>query len=222
MTRLWFWYLDYWYVAWHQWRALFIRRVPAAFAEGDRAPVLLVPGVWEPWYLLRGIGRRLNAAGHPVHVVREIGYNRASVADVTALARAYLERVGLEHVVVVAHSKGGLVGKRLLSTPRVDRLVAIATPFSGSVYADFLPGRTLAEFRPTNAALVELAGDVASNARIVSIYPEFDPHIPGGSALEGAVNIVIPTTGHFRILGDERVARAVESALESSSEPGVE
>ena len=67
--------------------------------------------------------------------------------------------------------------------------------------------------RPDNAALLELAADVASNARIVSIYPVFDPHIPGGSALDGAVNIPIATTGHFRILGDERVIRAVETAL---------
>lgn len=220
--RLWLWYLDYWFVAWQQWRALFIRRVPDAFAHGDRAPVLLVPGVWEPWYLLRDVGRRLNAAGHPVHVATAIGYNRASVADVTAVALSYLDEHDLSGVVVVAHSKGGLVGKGLLATARVDRLVAIATPFSGSVYANYLPGRTLGEFRPTNETLLALAADVASNARIVSIYPSFDPHIPGGSALEGAVNIEIPATGHFRILGDERFLRAVEGALESSSEPGVE
>ncbi|MDO7882239.1 esterase/lipase family protein [Salinibacterium soli] len=214
MTRYWLWSLDYWYVAWHQWRALFIRRVPDSFSNGDSAPVLLIAGVWEPWYFLRGVGRRLNRAGHPVHVAREIGYNRASVADVAAIAGDYLDAHGLEHVVVVAHSKGGLVGKRLLAHPRVERLIAIATPFSGSVYANYLPGRALREFRPSNDALLELAADVASNARIVSIYPAFDPHIPGGSALEGAVNIEIPTTGHFRILSDERVLRAIETALE--------
>ncbi|MGX5680170.1 esterase/lipase family protein [Schumannella luteola] len=214
MRRLWLWYLDYWYVVWYQWRGLFVRRLPAAFALGDRAPVLLIAGVWEPWYFLRGIGRRLSAAGHPVHVVPEIGYNRASVAEVADTAGAYLDAHHLEHVVIVAHSKGGLVGKRLLAHPRVDRLIAIATPFSGSVYANFLPGRTLREFRPTNDALLELAADVASNARIVSIYPSFDPHIPGGSALDGAVNIEIPTTGHFRILSDPQVVRAVEGALE--------
>lgn len=220
MRRLWLWYLDYWYVAWHQWRGLFIRRVPESFAAGGLAPVLLLAGVWEPWYFLRGIGRRLSAAGHPVHVVREIGYNRASVAEVARIAEAYLEREDLRHVVIVAHSKGGLVGKRLLSSGRVARLVAIATPFAGSVYANYLPGRTLSEFRPTSAALLELAGDIASNARIVSIYPAFDPHIPGGSALEGAVNIEIPTTGHFRILGDERVLSAVEAAVGGRPRPG--
>lgn len=46
MRRLWLWYLDYWYVAWHQWRGLFIRRVPESFARGEGAPVLLIAGVW--------------------------------------------------------------------------------------------------------------------------------------------------------------------------------
>lgn len=222
MRRLWLWALDYGYVTWQQWRALFVRQVPEAFARGDREPVLLIQGVWEPWYLMRGVGERLSAAGHPVHVVREIGYNRATVVEVARLALAYIEERDLERVVVVAHSKGGLVGKRLLGSPRVERLIAIATPFAGSVYADYLPVRTLREFRPTDAGLRELAADVASNARIVSIYPEFDPHIPGGSALDGAVNIQIPTTGHFRILADERVLSAVDGALRQRREPGVE
>ena len=67
MRKLWGWYLDYWFVAWWQFRALFSRRVPEAFARGERAPVLLIAGVYEPWYFLRRIGRRLNDAGHPVH-----------------------------------------------------------------------------------------------------------------------------------------------------------
>jgi hypothetical protein len=30
----------------------------------------------------------------------------------------------------------------------------------------------------------------------------FDPHIPETSRLEGAQNIILPTVGHFRPLGD--------------------
>lgn len=225
MRRLWFWYLDYWYVGWLQVRALLSRRVPDEFSRGDRAPVLLIAGVWEPWYFLRGIGRRLSDAGHPVHVVPEIGYSRASVADVAALALAYLDARDLTDVIVVAHSKGGLVGKYLLAaTPRVDRLVAVATPFSGSIYANYLPTRALREFRPTAESLLTLAANRAVNARITSIYPSFDPHIPGGSALDGAVNVEIPTTGHFRILSDPAVVAAVDRAVDGkrSSGPGVE
>lgn len=220
MMRLWYWYLDYWFVGWLQFRALFSRRVPAQFAEGSRDPVLLIAGVWEPWYFLRGIGERLNRAGHPVFVCTAIGYNRASIADVAALVDAFLVERDLRNVTILAHSKGGLVGKSVMAdTDRVDQLVAVATPFSGSTYANFMPTRALREFRPQDAGLLALAANLALNARITSIYPSFDPHIPGGSALEGAVNIEVATVGHFRVLADERVIAAVESAVERKNSP---
>lgn len=210
MRRLWGWYLDYWFVAWWQFRALFSRRVPASFAEGDRAPVLLIAGVYEPWYFLRRVGRRLNDAGHPVHVVDEIGYNRASIADAAALAARYLDLHDLRSVVLVAHSKGGLVGKHLLAdTDRVAALVAVATPFGGSSLARFIPVRTIRALGPLDESITTLGANLAVNSRITSIYGSFDPHIPGGSHLEGATNIELPIVGHFRLLADERVIDAV-------------
>jgi len=57
-----------------RWRAAAQRRhgVPEAWAGGTRHPVVLVPGVREPWQFLRGIGERLHEAGHSVHVVPEV------------------------------------------------------------------------------------------------------------------------------------------------------
>lgn len=213
MRRLWGWYLDYWFVAWWQFRALFSGRVPRAFAEGDRAPVLLIAGVYEPWYFLRRIGRRLNDLGHPVHVVGEIGYNRASIADAAALAARYLDLHDLRSVVLVAHSKGGLVGKHLLAdTDRVTSLVAVATPFGGSSLARFIPVRTIRALGPLDESITTLGANLAVNSRITSIYGSFDPHIPGGSHLEGATNIELPIVGHFRLLADDRVIDAVLSS----------
>ena len=88
--------------------------------------VFLIAGVWEPWYFLRGIAARLNAAGHPIYVARRFGYNNRSITDVAILACAYLEEKDLQGVTILAHSKGGLVGKQVMATtPRVDQLVAI-------------------------------------------------------------------------------------------------
>lgn len=216
IARLWGWYLDYWFVAWWQFRALFSSRVPRAFADGNRAPVLLIAGVYEPWYFLRRIGKRLNEAGHPVHVVGEIGYNRASIVDVATLASRYLERHDLRGVVLVAHSKGGLVGKQLMATTdRVVALVAVATPFGGSSLARFVPVRSIRAFDPLDSTITTLAANLALNSRITSIYPQFDPHIPGGSHLEGATNIELPIVGHFRLLADARVIEGIESAVAS-------
>ena len=216
IARLWGWYLDYWFVAWWQLRALFSSRVPRDFERGDRAPVLLLAGVYEPWYFLRRIGHRLNDAGHPVHVVGEIGYNRASIVDVAVLAARYLEEHDLRGVVLVAHSKGGLVGKQLMATTdRVAARVAVATPFGGSSLARLVPVRTIRAFDPRDVTITTLASNLALNSRITSLYPRFDPHIPGGSRLEGATNVEYPLVGHFRLLGDARVIEGIESAVAS-------
>lgn len=92
-------------------------------------------------------------------------------------------------------------------------LVAIGTPFSGSLYARYMLSRTLRHFSPDDAVLLSLKAQEDINSRVVSIYPEFDPHIPGGSALVGALNVEVPVSGHFRTLREETVLTAVEHAV---------
>ncbi len=187
-----------------RWRAVRARAVPAAFSVGDRRPVLILPGVYETWHFLRPVADALNADGHPVHVLPQLGWNRRPIPATAAdVARVLIERE-LRDAVIVAHSKGGIVGKHLLAIDdterRIERVIAIASPFSGSSMARLLPVRGLREFLPDDALLRRLAGERAANARITSIYPAFDPHVPQGSWLEGARNIELPVTGHFRIL----------------------
>ena len=217
IARGWFWFLDYVYVSWWQLRHVFSRGLPEGFELGDQAPVLLLPGVYETWQFLRPVADRLHAAGHQIHVVRELGYNRATVIDSAGVAQAYLDAHDLRGVILVAHSKGGLIGKHMMLVDdtggRIDRLVAVATPFGGSVYARYFLNRAIRAFAPNEPTLVMLAANAVANARITSIYGEFDPHIPAGSRLEGATNVQIPIMGHFRLLGDSRVQQAVDAAV---------
>lgn len=204
MRRVTAWMLDYLFVAWWQVRNLLARRVPVDYARGDGAPIVLLPGVYETWQFLRPVADRLNRDGHPVHVVRQLGYNRSSIPDAAATVARLLAERGLHGVILLAHSKGGLIGKHLMAIDdlegRVDRLLAINTPFRGSVYARYIPFRTIRAFSPTEPTLALLAGKLDPNTRITSIYSEFDPHIPGGSELAGAKNIRLPVLGHFRPL----------------------
>ena len=96
---------------------------------------------------------------------------------------------------------------------RIDRLVAIATPFGGSRYAKYMLDPTLRAFVPTHKTLRMLGANAEVNARIVSVYGEFDPNIPEGSELQGAANLSFAVRGHFRLLCDERVLAAVQAAL---------
>lgn len=203
-------------------RAVRDRAVPAAFAEGTLRPVVILPGIYESWHYLRPIAERLNAQGHPVHVILTLGLNRAPIPATAASVYARLVDLGLTDVALVAHSKGGIVGKHIMAVDdhadngeprRVDRLVAIASPFSGSAMARLVPNPELRVFLPKDPVIAALASELGVNARITSIYPTFDPHVPDGSRLEGARNVEVQVVGHFRILLQPAVFDAVADAL---------
>lgn len=184
---------------------------------GPRVPVVLVPGVYESWRFLRPLTEAVHRAGHPVHVVEELGYNSGEVPAMAAAVRRLVDARGLRAAAVLGHSKGGLIGKQLLVHHNADgvlrHLVAVNTPFSGSAYARYLPVGSLRVFTPGGPLLAQLAAEQVANAAITSIYSAVDPNIPGGSHLPGAANVEVDVVGHFRVLSDPRVQAAVLAAL---------
>lgn len=214
------WGQDYAYAGWRQARGLLSRTSPDSYtrpAHPRRPPVLLLPGVWETWRFLEPLARGLFAGGHPVHVVAPFGLNRGSVPDMADLAAAQLRDADLRGVVLVAHSKGGLIGKSVMGRTdvgdRVLGMVAINTPFSGSPYARLLPLRSIRTFLPDDEVLTALAAQRADHGRIVSVATCFDPHIPTGSELPGARNVRLATPGHFRSLTDPALLPLLEDEL---------
>jgi pimeloyl-ACP methyl ester carboxylesterase len=198
------------------------RATPARYAIGSERPVVILPGVFETWHFLRPIADELNRRGHPVHVMHVMGVNRHPIPATAALVARELAALDLHGVALVAHSKGGLIGKHLLAYDdpegRIDRLVAVATPFGGSRLARYAVGSTLRAFLPADPVIRSLADQRAVNARITSIYSRFDPNIPEGSRLEGATNVEIPMWGHFRILTAAPTLAAVVAAVERVDE----
>ncbi|WP_258058784.1 esterase/lipase family protein [Rathayibacter rathayi] len=211
------WIRDYAYaVAW-QARGILSRRAPDDYLDGDRRPIVVLPGIWETWSFLRPIIDPLHERGHPLHVLTGLGRNGRPVARTAEDVATYLAEHHLRDVVIVAHSKGGLVGKYVMTEldpeGRVDRMVAVSTPFGGSRYAPYLVLRSLRAFSPRDATTLLLSTRAGANARITSVFGLFDPHIPEGSMLEGAVNVRIETGGHFRILSDPETLAAVVTAV---------
>ena len=197
-----------------------VRRAPSKrYDSGELAPVLLLPGVYETWQFLRPVADRLNALGHPIHTLRGLGYNLLTIVASAELAQRYLDERNLTGVIIVAHSKGGLIAKHMMVSEdragRIDRLVAINSPFGGSTLADWAPVRTLRVFSPRNETVMTLAANHAANTRITSIYSRLDPLIPGGCELEGARNIRLSMVGHFRPLASPALFAEVESAVAS-------
>lgn len=244
------WVADYVYAARRQLAVLSFpwtigrpRPVPPTWRRGDPAlpEVYLIPGVYEHWTFLRPLGDALAAAGHRVAVVHGLGVNRRTIPSTADRLAEILARTPAPDAgrVLVAHSKGGLIGKHLLvSSGAAARaaaeaaaggdpaeaaaaatddgrplglvgLVAVATPFGGSRLARLFIVPSIRAFRPKDETILTLGRETSVNGRIVSVFGPWDPHIPEGSALDGATNIAVPTSGHFRVLGARATERAV-------------
>jgi triacylglycerol lipase len=206
------WALDYVAAVHGQIAPLLQHHDPADYLGGrpGRRDVVVLPGIWETWRFLLPLMERLHRAGHPVHAVTALRTNSATVDASADVVASYLADHDLRDALIVAHSKGGLIGKDLMlrddSGPRVRKMFAVSTPFSGSIYARYLLLPSLHAFSPKDPTTLRLAAETRVDARITSVWAAFDPHIPGGSELAGAaLNRRIDDGGHFRILRNPEV-----------------
>ncbi|MFT3862268.1 lipase family alpha/beta hydrolase [Micropruina sp.] len=196
---------------------------PDAFTEpgpdpAHHTPVVLLPGIWERWPYLEPLARALHAEGHPVHLIASLGSNGSPLEVAAKTVAAFLAERELTGVLLVAHSKGGLIGKLVMLDPeagrRVRGLVALSTPFAGSSLArPIFRGSPLGVFSPRNRTIIDLSAQRAVNARIVSLLPTHDQVIPEGSRLDGARNVTLEVGGHFRPLRNAQVHRAIHQQL---------
>jgi hypothetical protein len=190
---------------------------PRAQITHEDAPVLMLPGVYESPHFLDPLAASIRATGRPVHFVAALHRNRGRIEDSAVLVRRYLEEHDLRNVTIVAHSKGGLIGKQLMvaadTSARIGSMIAITTPFAGSRYAKHAPTRVLRDFSPMNQTVRDLGANLEANQRVISMFGPLDPQIPDGSRLPGARNVLLRTSGHFRPLGDRQLHKLLTSIL---------
>jgi triacylglycerol lipase len=209
------WARDYAYALRWQGSGVLRRHDPHAYRrpDPDKPAVVLLPGIYERWTFLLPVADALRTHGYDVHAVVDLGYNGGTIEEMAHRVDRHIRREGVERCVLVAHSKGGLIGKRLLAHHNqatvIQGVVAVNTPFTGSTLARLLPLPALRVFLPHSPELAALSSSRHVNRDIVSIYGRFDPHIPGGSSLEGAHNVQLDTRGHFLPLSDPRVHEAI-------------
>ena len=126
-------------------------------------------------------------------------------------------------MIIIAHSKGGLISKQVLlqhnSDRRVIRVIAIATPFAGSHLARVLPLKGISELHLSSEVIRALHEEQTVNHAITYIYGIFDNHIwPNESCvLAGAENIQVHAHGHHAILGSPEVRRIVSEQVAKAS-----
>ncbi|PIR44305.1 hypothetical protein COV23_00440 [Candidatus Wolfebacteria bacterium CG10_big_fil_rev_8_21_14_0_10_31_9] len=129
----------------------------------EKTPIILIPEILKRWSFMKHLGDRISLTGHLVYIVPKLKYNIYNIPTVAQKVRELLiyiipklkpiaqnitinaapinnlikkHKKNIKVAILVAHNKGGLIGKYLLihhnKNQRINGLVAIATPFSGS------------------------------------------------------------------------------------------
>lgn len=214
LKRIGHWILDYSYLFRGKAHPIWRHSPPAhylGYVLARKRPVILLPGIMGTWHFLKFLGDALSHQGHPVYVVKELRFSMGEVPVLAEIVGNFIKKHDLQNVVLLGHSKGGLVGKYILAFFNGDhwvkKLIAVATPFKGSHFVKFIPNAKYRELRPESVLINQLDARKDVNPKIVSIYGVWDNYIwpTESTRLDGAKNIQVPIHGHHRILFSEQV-----------------
>lgn len=221
------WIYHYVRMLWHTAASSFYAYPPGHYrsctVEG-KCPVVILPGILARWAFLKPLADMLSREGHPVYVVPALGNNLLQVEVSARIVRALIEEHSIRDAIIVAHSKGGLIGKEFLEFHNPDGcvvgMVSLATPYSGSALASLVPHFAFRELLPSSSVIHRLRSNACANKRIISLIPQRDLYVIAkeGSRLEGALdNVVIPARGHNAILFNEKTWKIVRDSIDRLS-----
>lgn len=191
------------------------RKIPPRWQKGTKGDVVLIPGINEKWTFLGVIGNRLNKDGWRMHY--PVTDTRKPIEDITEEVENYIRLNNLKRVVIISHSKGGLIARNLVNSinNRVKLVVILAVPHHGTILA-YLPLKGFSELKP-NSETIKNISSLEVSEKIINIMPSWDNHvIPNTSLkLEGARNITVSVGGHTRILDASETSELIEREIDS-------
>ena len=190
----------------HEWR----------HKENPKADIVLIAGLYERWTFLKPLGEKLHQLGYRIHRVEAIRRNKQSIPSEADKLHAYLTKNQLEDVIVISHSKGGLVALYSMlehyPTSKIIKLIAIAAPFSGSNMGRLVRVASVKELLPKSKLIKYLNNELSNKPLdVVSVFPNYDNHVwhQKGSILDFAENIEISGAGHHKVLADEDLHKRI-------------
>ena len=146
--------------------------------------------------------------------------------DIEQFARQVHERIeylcnaaGVEQVVVVGHSMGGLAARAYLrdwgNRNRVAKLVTLGTPHHGTVLSRFLKGANVFQMRQLSTWLASLNETATCAIPTVSIYSYHDNIVApqDSSKLVYGENIPVAGIGHLEMAFSRRIAELVRREI---------
>src|SRR5919112_2187507 len=160
-----------------------VRALFAADPLAARTPVLLVHGLVDNRSVFSVMNRGLRRRGFAQVGTWNYSPLLTDIATGAADLGAHIERIceqtGHDRVHVVGHSLGGLIARyhvqRQGGDRRVESLVTLGTPHTGSVWAHLLPTPLVRQLRPGSPVLQELAEPAPDcGTRVTAIYSDLD------------------------------------------------
>lgn len=212
---------------------------PADLEDAAKTPVLLIPGTAEaPEHVYSwGYQKALREEGRPVCVIKALPGQGVGDIQTTAEYAVYAIRqmndVAGRKVSVIGHSQGGLLAAWALRfwpdlPARVDDVVSLASPYSGSGFADVTCAVGVCpafawQFRPGAAWVDALTrAPLPEGPALTSIGSRTDELIwpaPAATAYPGEVNVMVQEVcplrapGHMTLLADATAYALVQDAL---------
>lgn len=128
---------------------------------------------------------------------------------------------GVDKVVLVGHSMGGLVSRcyvqRHGGADKVSKIITLGTPHLGTYSAKKGPGEDARQMVPGNPWITGLNAETPVNVPIVSIYSYHDNIIfpQDYSVLPGAKNVGLPGIGHLELAFSKPIQELVLAELKA-------
>ncbi len=192
----------------------------------DEPPVLIVPGFMGPSFLLAPLAFFLRAHGRRVRVLNTfpaLGGVEAHAQRVADAVADLLAETGAERVDYVAHSMGGLAARYFIrhlgGDTRIRRLVTIATPHRGTMWAALRVTRSARDMHPNGPFIAALGSEERiAGIRCTNIRAGWDQVVwprEHGVWGEHAEDHELPFAEHWAIQADPRTLALVLAALEA-------
>lgn len=221
------------------WRMPFFQIASYQAQHSDSPPILLVHGYGcngAYWWSLSRILKQAKLTHTAIDMEPPLADIDDYVESIDRAVNLLHAANGKRHIIIVAHSMGGLAVRAYLrrhGSARIAKVITLGTPHHGTYLANFAPGinsrqmsisRQGAETIPS-AWLQQLADDEndASRALFVSIYSHHDNIIaPQISAqLSGAKNIEFGGIGHVALAFEPQIQTAVLDEIWQTSRQAV-
>ena len=196
--------------------------------EAAGTPILLIHGIMDNRSVFTVFRRALRRRGfgvvHAVNYGLLTGDLRHAAHELAGHVERLCEATGADKVHIVGHSLGGVIARYYVQlmggSARVDTLVTLGSPHSGTLGAHLIPTALGRQLRPGSPPLTELAGPAPGcTTRFLVVWSRMDQMVvPQRNArLQhpdlDVVQLELRDVGHLALPIDGRVVRWVVDTL---------